>query len=116
MCKNIKQVAVFLFCLFASSQACSQIEVKDYPHAKSSEWFKTYILGVGNGISWANSRPNRASLYCPPGVLKLDADEYIAILDRQILDESKKPDGLRDNTPVELLLLRGLSRTFPCKQ
>jgi len=112
MYKNVKRVTVFLFCLFGASQ----IEVRDYPDAKSSDWFKIYILGVGNGIGWANSRPNRASLYCPPGVLKPDAHAYIAILDRQILDESRKPDGLRENTPIELLLLRGLARKCPCKQ
>lgn len=114
--RRIERLAVFLLCLFASSQTWPDIEVKNYPDAKSSAWFKTYILGVGNGIRWASIRPDRLALHCPPGSFKPDADAYIAILDRQILDESRKPSGLNDNTPVELLLLRGLMRTFPCNK
>ena len=51
MYRNLKRVTLFSFCLLASSQTWPQIEVKDYPDAKPGDWFKTYILGVGNGIS-----------------------------------------------------------------
>ncbi|KPK52491.1 MAG: hypothetical protein AMJ63_09310 [Myxococcales bacterium SG8_38_1] len=110
------RLTVFLVCLLVSSPTLSDIKVKDYSLAKSSEWFKSYILGVGTGIRWASIRPDRLALHCPPGSFKPDADAYIAILDRQILDESRKPDGLHDDTPIELLLLRGLMRKFPCNR
>jgi len=116
MHRNAGRVSVFVFCLFTSPQAWPQIEVGNYPDAKSSDWFKTYILGVVNGISRGSLRPDRASPYCPPGVPRLDADDYIAILDRQILNETRKPGGLRDDTPIELLLLQGLAQKFPCKK
>lgn len=113
--RRIERLAVFLFCLFVSSQSWSQIQVKDYPEAKSSDWFKTYIRGVGVGIRLATIPPiHPLAMYCPPRTFKPDADEYIAILDRQILDETKKPDGLKDDTTIELLLLRGLFRKYPC--
>jgi hypothetical protein len=113
--RRIERLAVFLLCLFVSSQTWSQIQVKDYPDAKSSNWFKTYIRGVGVGIRLASiPRGHPLAMYCPPSTFTPDADEYIAILDRQILDESRKPDGLRDETTIELLLLRGLFRTYPC--
>lgn len=113
--KRIERLAVFVLCLFVSSQTWSQIQVKDYPDAKSSSWFKTYIRGVGVGIRLASiPRSHPLAMYCPPSTFTPDADEYIAILDRQILDESKKPEGLKDDTTIELLLLRGLFRKYPC--
>jgi len=113
--KHIGRLAVFLICLFVSSQAWSQIQVKNYPEAKSSSWFKTYIRGVGVGIRLASiPREHPLAMYCPPGTFTPDADEYIAILDRQILDESSKPGGLKDDTTIEFLLLRGLFRKYPC--
>lgn len=114
--RRAARLTVFLCCLLVSSPALSDIRLKDYSLAKSSEWFKSYILGVGAGIRWASIRPDRLALHCPPGSFKPDADAYIAILDRQILDESRKPDGLHDDTPIELLLLRGLMRKFPCNR
>lgn len=114
--RRAARLTVFLVCLLVSSPTLSDIKVKDYSLAKSSEWFKSYILGVGTGIRWASIRPDRLALHCPPGSFKPDADAYIAILDRQILDESRKPDGLHDDTPIELLLLRGLMRKFPCNR
>lgn len=113
--RRIERLAVFLLCLLVSSQTWSQIQVKDYPDAKSSNWFKTYIRGVGVGIRLASiHRSHPLAMYCPPGTFTPDADEYIAILDRQILDESRKPGGLRDDTTIELLLLRGLFQKYPC--
>jgi len=113
--KRIELLAVFLLCLFVSSQTWSQIQVKDYPDAKSSSWFKTYIRGVGVGIRLASiPRGHPLAMYCPPRTFTPDADEYIAILDRQILDESRKAGGLKDDTTIELLLLRGLFRKYPC--
>lgn len=116
MYRNLKRVTLFSFCLLASSQTWPQIEVKDYPHAKSSDWFKTYIRGVGIGINVASIRPDRLALYCPPLTFTPDANEFIAILDREIIDESMKPGGLKDDTSIELLLLRGLLRKFPCNK
>ena len=112
----MERLAMFLLCLFVSSQTWSQVQVKDYPHAKSSDWFKTYIRGVGIGINVASIRPDRLALYCPPLTFTPDANEFIAILDREIIDESMKPGGLKDDTPIELLLLRGLLQKFPCKK
>jgi len=115
--RRVERLAVFLLCLFVSSQTWSQIQVKDYPDAKSSSWFKTYIRGVGVGIRLASiPRGHPLAMYCPPGTFTPDADEYIAILDRQILDETRKPEGLKDDTAIELLLLRGLFRKYPCNK
>ena len=113
--RRIGRLAVFLLFFFASSHTWSQIHVKDYPDAKSSDWFKIYIRGVGVGIRLATIPPiHPLAMYCPPRTFTPDADEYIAILDRQILDESGKPGGLKDDTTIELLLLRGLFRKYPC--
>jgi len=112
--RRIERLVGLLLCLFVSSQTWSQIELKDYPNAKSSDWFKTYIRGVGIGIKFASIESGRLALYCPPLTFTPDADDYIAILDRQIIDESVKPSGLKDDTRIELLLFRGLLRKYPC--
>ena len=113
--KRLERLVAFLVCLLVSSQAWSQIAVKNYPEAKSSDWFKTYIRGVGVGIRLASiPRGHPLAMYCPPGTFTPDADEYIAILGRQILEESSKPEGLKDDTTIEFLLLRGLFLKYPC--
>ena len=73
-----------------------------------SFFFKTYIRGVGAGYAWANSflvvirKEDR--MFCVPGKLALDKENYMAILDGHI---SRHAYG--EDDALEFILLRALS-------
>jgi len=86
--------------------------------ADSIESIENYIDGVGNGFLWANSAlqvDNKEPLFCTPD-LALNEDNYLALLDRQIKDGTPAKTAWRDDDPIEIILLRALQRTFPCKK
>ena len=86
--------------------------------ADSIESIENYIDGVGNGYLWANSAlqaDNKEPLFCSPD-LTLNEDNYLALLDRQIKDGMPTKAAWRDEDPIEIILLRALQRTFPCKK
>lgn len=80
---------------------------------------KMYIRGLGEGMSWADSRQERDShkfMFCPPDKLDLTVEIYLNILNRQIeqrLKMQSKEDV--DKLLVGVVLLTGLQDTFPCK-
>ena len=63
----------------------------------------------------ANSKINtlmNARLYCPPQKLALTIGNLRNIIDDEIKDNYKVHK--KHNTPIPLILLRGLKKTFPC--
>jgi len=88
--------------------------------ADTIESLENYIFGVGNGLLWANTAlqaENKEPLFCNPD-LALNEDNYLALLDRQIKDGMPSPTktAWRDDDAIEVILLRALQRTFPCKK
>lgn len=86
--------------------------------ADSIESLQNYIDGVGNAFLWANSAlqaENKEPLFCNPD-LPLNEENYLGLLDRQIRDGVPTKGSWRDDDPIELILLRALQRTFPCKK
>ncbi|RRN79475.1 hypothetical protein EIM50_09460 [Pseudoxanthomonas sp. SGD-10] len=75
-----------------------------------------YLLGLGNGFTYANAAlatGGQRPLYCAPPKLALNEDNYRRIID-EALRKAREDGRVRDEEPVELFLLIGLSRTFPC--
>jgi len=110
-------VTAFTLVLFMMPSAHAGFTLKEYESVKTTDWFRNYIGGVGEGIFWANDKNKNlgiSPLYCQPDKLTLSADNYLNILQRFIQDNKalkKHPEA-----PVELLLLEGLIETFPCKK
>jgi hypothetical protein len=68
--------------------------------------------GIGRGLFWANAEADdsfKKKLYCAPQKLALGLDNYLRIVDDEIDRVVYTPD-----MPVELVLLKGLQRVFPC--
>jgi hypothetical protein len=79
---------------------------------------KLYVMGVGEGIAWANAAAenNNAPLYCQPPKFPMNGNNYIDILDRTIkMLESKTTVKELNEYPVGLLVLMGLQQSFPCQ-
>ncbi len=109
-----------MFMLLMAVPAFS-LPLKQYQAARkedSLESMENYINGVGNGFLWANSAlqaANKEPLFCNPE-LTLNEDNYLALLDRQIKDGTPTKTKWHDDDPIEIILLRAMQRTFPCKK
>jgi hypothetical protein len=82
----------------------------------SQQWLQTYILGVGTGIMVTNTHlqlRGLSTVYCPPETLGMRATNYLDIVDRE-LDTAARLYGEHAQGAVEIALLDGLRRTFPC--
>lgn len=90
------------------------MDVKTYMENSSSNLPILYISGVGDGYLFANasvkSERKVQSLYCQPSSLSLNGYNY-----KNILDDELKSGRYSSDTPISVVLLRGLQRTFPCK-
>jgi hypothetical protein len=113
-------IACSVSLLLIASPAFS-LPLKAYKAARRSDSIETienYVDGVGNGLLWANSAlqaENKEPLFCIPD-LTLNEENYLALLDRQIKDGMPTKAAWRDDDPIEIILLRALQRTFPCKK
>ncbi len=110
-------MALFICGLAAPFVPCAQgeIRLKKYEMVKNTESFKNYINGVGIGFFWANAYldgKELPELYCQPENVALRADDYLGTLAAYI---EKYRTAYKDDTPLEMLLLRALGERYPCK-
>lgn len=107
-------IIICLITIIAAIPSQAEVTMRDYDKVKDSKWFKDYIYGVGIGYKHANVELwfiGQPKLYCEPKKLVLGASNYIDILEREIQSSINK---YTLKTPVELILLQGLKKTFPC--
>ena len=102
---------------FYTVPAHAEIAQEKYAAVKKSESFKIYLYGVGTGYSWANSnllsKRHLPPLYCEPGNVGLNAENYLQILDNY-LSKPKTKDIVRPEFPLEMILLMALEDALPC--
>ena len=106
---------VVLLLLVFVGECLGAITVEKYQKAPNDGRFKIYIAGVGEGVSFVNVRlkmRGQPPLYCEPEDSALGPDDYLRILNSEL----KQPDiaSLGPDMTVEVLMIRGLERTFPC--
>lgn len=117
----MKPIIISLIMILSST--ANAMTVSDYRSnlKNSPEFVYSYINGVGNGYSWMSimykangTLPNPT--FCQPGNLALNEDNYIRIINDEIVERAKQstPDKI-NGFHVELMLLAGLERTFPCQ-
>ena len=115
----MKKLLLLLFSILISLNALSlDFEYKDYK--KNPSLYSDYLYGLESGMSWygvANSMLNDSEkFYCQPGNLALGLDTVQNIIDSQV--KQFIDDGLTqaaiDEMPIGMILLYGLSSTFPC--
>ena len=111
-----KFLLLFIFYFLFSVPASAEVKVRDWERMSASNNFKWYVAGVAAGFFWANidsSERGLGGIYCPPRQLALSADNYMEILKKEL-----NSYGARYNldTPLPLVLMSGLKRTFPCNE
>lgn len=108
---------ILLIAILSASWPTQALTVGDYKDGlkRKSEYVDIYILGVGQGTFWANAvnqNKNSPPLYCQPGKLTLNLENYKKAIEDEL---DKYPEVYKDNIPVEIVLIKGLERTFPCE-
>lgn len=120
---NCTTLVVFLIFLTVSIASANMtvkkyIEYKNSPDSDTRDVIGVYMRGVKEGISWTNAylkAENYQVLFCPPETPALSTKDYTDILDN-IIEQYRKIHDDVDNQYIEPILLRGLERTFPCKE
>lgn len=72
-----------------------------------------YIDGLGKGINWSNMNlvfNGQKPFYCPPPKLALTRDNY-----QRLLEDGIKNQNASNSQYIELILVKELINTFPCK-
>src|ERR1700732_5051732 len=108
-------LANLLLLTLGAFQAKAELTVKDYKAAIASakptlvDVTKIYVKGLGEGMGWANVAIGAKKLFCQPGKLALDMQNYIQILDREIavLSEERTQAELNGYF-VGMVLMKGL--------
>jgi hypothetical protein len=114
---------LLILTLFCLPLGAAGITVKQYQkeiHSSDrtrADAMKLYVMGVGEGIAWANAAAdkNGAPLYCQPQNFSIDGNDYINILDKMIkMLEPKTTAKELNGYSVGALVLMGLQQSFPC--
>jgi hypothetical protein len=101
-------------CLAMGIQGFS-MSIKQFRDQQETTLVRIYLHGVGEGLGWANAELQSKDvppIFCQPGNFELTADNYVRLV-RTYLDNPPAP--LKDDTPIELVLLEALQEAFPCK-
>jgi hypothetical protein len=119
---NYYKIFIFVLLLSSLHSVANAITVEEYEEIKilSVEIAETYMHGVIEGIDFANLyiENENCKIYCLPPKLTLNTRNAMDILENKI-DEYRKNKVFGDDlkkAPIELLLLKGLEETFPCKK
>ena len=111
---------VALIIIFSTSQVYADVTINDYKESKNlsaqQESIRAYIGGIGHGFEWASSfLQNRGSkpLYCPPKQLAFNTQNYIDILDSQLV---RKQNIYTPEDSIAMVLLFGFQYVFPCEK
>lgn len=107
---------------FVPLLARAEVTVGEYRNKANDpelqQTFHDYVLGVGKGIFWANSRliaEHRQPLFCQPENLGLDQAVILDLLSQEL----RKPSvggSYKDDTPIEAILVRSFMYRFPCQK
>jgi hypothetical protein len=95
--------------------SANALTVKEFKILRNDARVTNYVYGVGSGLVWANTElvaRHVQPLFCAPGTLVLNEENYLALLDSAI--QSGKPK-VKDDSPLEPVLLAALEKTFVCK-
>lgn len=89
------------------------LTLKNYVWFKNNlgDSFKLYLTGLGDAYAFANNfneHRKQAVLFCPN--LALNGHNYAAIMEDEVRRTSMPPE-----TPLSMIMLGGLIKTFPCK-
>ena len=96
------------FLQYKKSTELEQKEVKDMLNA--------YVLGAANSYLAANAKlqlKGENKLYCQPGDLSLNLDNFLVFIEEQLIIEKKNNTYIAE-MPLALTLLRRLIKVFPC--
>ncbi len=90
------------------------MSVSDFILNKKTRATIEYVAGIGEGMDFLNHRAvrlGRMPLFCVPSRLKLNASNYMNIIEVEIARDPVKNAGLM---PLVSVMADGLIRTFPC--
>jgi hypothetical protein len=112
----------------ASPLANAEYTVEQYrivwEEESTRDELKTYVLGLGRGISWANAVLEAREgpvLFCLPSERTPSGEDFVSLLDRELKYAKRGVpyDGTKGRTysattPIEIILVNALMSSYPC--
>jgi hypothetical protein len=86
------------FAILATTPAVAELTVKSVLERleRGDPASKSYMMGIGNGLSWANEflyTDHKPQLFCVPEKLDLTAEQDLDILKRYVHENPASADG-----------------------
>ena len=109
------QCLAVLWLAMSTAANADDMSVGDFKANRNNPATHEYVAGVGEGMDFLNHRAEklgREPIFCVPKNLKLNAANYMNIVDVEILRDPRKNGVLM---PIVSVMVDGLIRTFPCK-
>ena len=108
----MKKLLFFVLITF-STYAFSEFDVQGYKKLKNTDPMKIYVEGIGKGAFLSNVHLvviGQKPFFCPPSKLAITGENY-----QRILDDGIKNQNASSSQYIELILIKELINTFPCK-
>lgn len=116
--QKVKRLVLTLPLLLFFINPAFALEVQQYENLQDDKDGKDlvmiYIKALGEAYSFSNAaviRRGDKPLFCPPGTIALNPENYTSIIEAQLARMSK---GAKAELPIDLILYYGLVESFPC--
>lgn len=116
LCGDESMKSVIIATMLASPLhlKADDMSVSDFLLSKRNKATVEYVAGMGEGMDFLNHRAvrlGRTPLFCVPSRLRLNAANYMNIVEVEIVRDPVKNAGIM---PLVSVMADGLIRTFPC--
>ena len=122
--KKLLSILVFSFLFGGSGYAVTNKDFLIYKNSEINSQKKedyrvliySYLLGAAHSYLSTNAvlqLKNENKLFCQPGDLSLNLDNYTNFVQEQI-NKEKKDGSYNDEAPLSATLLKRLEKVFPC--
>ena len=108
----MKKIIIFLLLFFINSEVNASRSLIYSKYKENPKIYEDHLMSLESGYSWLMTWQNK-DIYCKPSNLEISLKNIQQALNLSVT-EFKKKGGNPDEFPVEILLIQGLIKLFPC--
>lgn len=112
MIKCLLIASFLMFSQLVNAYTIAEYKSKMQEGGEVKDFMEMYVMGFGQGLSWANSYNSvnkRRPIFCAPSKLQISGGLILSVVNTGL-----KETQMKDNDPLEMLILTEMVRVFPC--